>query len=147
MLPTSITHRRPRAGIDPITDAGTALEVIGLAAHLPPRDETIVIALDDAACGRAILVVAETTRPDAVLDVVEFVASSADGTERASGLIVASLRVSRRSRIFEASRDDADRWLEMSALADDAGLELVEWFVLDERIRCPRDQLGVPPRW
>lgn len=147
MHPTSITHRRPRAGIDPITDPGSALEIIGLAAHLPPRDETIVVALDDAACGTAILVVADTTRPDAVLDVVELVASSADGGARASGLIVASMRVSGRSRLFDASRDDADRWLEMSALADDAGLELVEWFVFDDRIRCPRDLLGIPPRW
>ena len=147
MHPTSITHRRPRAGIDPIVDASSALEVIGLAAHLPPRDETIVLALDDASCGTAILVVADTTEPDTVLDVVEFVAASADGGERASGLIVASLRASRRSRLVQSGRDDADRWLEMSALADDAGLDLVEWFVLDGRIRCPRDQLGIPPRW
>lgn len=147
MHPTSIQHRRPRAGADPITDASSALEIVALAAHQPPRDETIVIVLDGAGCGTAILVVADTVDPDAVLDVVELVAASAGGDRRAGSVIVASMRVSRRSRLFDASRDDADRWLEMSALTDDAGLRLVEWFVLDEQIRCPRDLLGVPPRW
>ncbi len=147
MHPTSIHHRRPRAGVDPIVDASSALEVVALALHQPPRDETIVIALDDASCGTAILVVADTVEPDAVLDVVELVAAGAGGDRRAGGIVVASMRVSRRSRLFDASRDDADRWLEMSALTDDAGLQLIEWFVLDEQIRCPRDLLGVPPRW
>ncbi len=147
MRPTSIHHRCPRAGLDPIDGERDAVDVIALATHRPPRDETIAIVLDGAGCGIAIVVVAGTTEPDAVLDVAEFLTESMRGDERAAGLIIASVRASRRSRVFAAGRTDVDRWLEMSTIADDAGLRLVEWFVLDERLRCPRDLLGEPPRW
>jgi hypothetical protein len=50
--------------------------------------------------------------------------------------------------------DDADRWLEASDIADDLGVELVEWFVIGgdrpsvaANASCPRDLLGEVPRW
>ncbi len=42
---------------------------------------------------------------------------------------------------------DVDRWLELSDLAEQAGVELLEWFVIGDAITCPRDLLGEPPRW
>ena len=146
MRPTSI-HHRPRAGVDPIDEEQVALDVIAMAVHRPPRDETIALVLDDAGCGIAIVVVAGTTQPDAAVEVVEFLTGSARADDRGAGLVIASVRASRRSRVFDAERSDADRWFEMSTIADDAGLRLVEWFVIDDRLHCPRDLLGAPPRW
>ena len=42
---------------------------------------------------------------------------------------------------------DVDRWLGMCDLADAAGLELIEWYVVGAAVRCPRDLVGMPPRW
>ena len=49
---------------------------------------------------------------------------------------------------------DEDRWLEASDLADELGVELVEWFVIGgdrpsvaANAVCPRDLLGEVPRW
>ena len=42
---------------------------------------------------------------------------------------------------------DVDRWLEMSDIAEQVGVELIEWFVIGGDVTCPRDQLGEPPRW
>jgi hypothetical protein len=35
----------------------------------------------------------------------------------------------------------------MSDIAEQAGVELLEWFVISGDVTCPRDQLGEPPRW
>lgn len=144
-------HRCPRAGLDPIDDRDAALAVVALAAHRPVRDETIVIVLDDARRGVAVVVVSGTTEPDAVLDVVEFVAASADATTghdgRIAAIVVASIRPSGAAPTSPSERTDTDRWCELSEMADASGLELVEWFVIDDRVTCPRDRLGEPPRW
>ena len=42
---------------------------------------------------------------------------------------------------------DIDRWLEMSDLAEQSVVELLEWFVVGDEVSCPRDQLGEAPRW
>ena len=46
MCAIPIHHRCPRAGIDPVDDAPTALAIVGLAMHRPRRAETIVVLLD-----------------------------------------------------------------------------------------------------
>ena len=133
-------HRRlPRAGIDPISDADTAFVTISMAVHRPLRYETIVALLDDDRCGVSLVVISGTQCPDAVVEVVECLL---DPT-RVGGLIVASVRPDDG----EADPGDIDRWLEMSDLSEQAGIELLEWFVIADDVRCPRDQLGEPPRW
>ena len=43
---------------------------------------------------------------------------------------------------------DVDRWLEASAIVDQHGLVLLEWFVIGPMgPECPRDLLGEPERW
>ena len=136
-------HRLPRAGVDPIDDAVAALAVIRVAVHQPPIHETVALVLDGDRTGRTVVVVDGTEHPDSVLDVVEHVAgsiaSSGDGA-----LVVATVRPN-----GAPVAGDEDRWLEASDLADDVGIELVEWFVLDGEgtTWCPRDLLGEPPRW
>ncbi len=141
---TDPTARRvPRAGLDPITDAATALDVVYCALHLPPRHETIVVLLDRQRCGSTITVVADTVRPDDVVEVIECVGAAAAATRAVSGLVVASVRPCATG----PEEGDVDRWLEISAVAEQLGVPVLEWFVVGHRTECPRDLLGEPPRW
>ena len=142
MQPTAIHRRIPRAGLDPIDDPAIALSAISLAIHRPLRPETIVLLLDEARCGRTIVTVTGTVDPDSSIEVVEFVTQGV-GCEHLGALVIATIRPD--GRITPDA--DVDRWLEMSDIASLAGVELVEWFVIDRTVSCPRDHLGEPPRW
>ena len=132
----------PRAGIDPIDDPHTALGVVMRALHVPPIHETVVVLLDTQRRGMCIAVVSGTHPPRRELDVVECFADIAAASGRIGGLIVAS------SRPHDGLQpDDVDRWMEMNDVVDSAGLELVEWFVIDTLPAFPRELLGDPPRW
>ena len=145
MHQTAIHRRLPRAGIDPIDDAATAFAMLSLAVHHPLRHETIVVLLDDARRGRSIVVVSGTVEPDSVVEVVELLTGS-PSCDEIGGIVVATVRPDPASS--PANTDaDIDRWLEMSHIAADAGVELLEWFVIGRTISCPRDRLGEPPRW
>jgi hypothetical protein len=137
------SSRLPRAGVDPV-DAAAALAVIDLAVHCPPiHHETVVLLLDQRRCGLGITVVAGTRRPDDVIDVAEVVARSGSASPGLlQALVIATVRPG-----GGLLPDDADRWLEMSALAAAHGLTVIEWFVLGVTTECPRDLLGEPPRW
>lgn len=138
-------HRRlPRAGIDPISDADTAFITISMAVHRPLRHETVIAVLDDARRGLGIVVVSGTRPPGAVVEVVEALLDPAAHGGRAAAMVVASVRPVDGAGL---DADDIDRWLEMSDLAEQAGIELLEWFVISDRVSCPRDLLGEPPRW
>lgn len=139
---SALHHRLPRAGVDVIGDSATAFAMLSTSIHRPLRHETILLLLDDARCGRAIVVVSDTVEPDAVIDVVECIADAAAGV---GALVVASVRPD-EDRPGGPTRD-IDRWLEMSDVADAAAIDLVEWYVVGRSVRCPRDQLGEPPRW
>ena len=133
-------HRFPRARIDPIDGRAPALTLLLDSLADPPEHETVVLVLDDARCGVAVVSVAGTDRPDHVLDVVEFLARP--GHSDAAALVVASSRPG--GGLVDG---DGDRWLEMCDLAETAGLELMEWFVVGSAISCPRDLWAVRPRW
>ena len=94
--------------------------------HLPPTDETIALVLDDDHRGHTIVVVDGTSDPDSVLDVVERLVDSIVASGRDGSLVVASIRPGRGPL-----EGDGDRWLEASDLAEAAGVELLEWFVVD----------------
>jgi hypothetical protein len=139
-------HRRlPRAGVDRISCPDTALTMLLLATHRPIRPETIVILLDDQRRGLAVAVVTDTRRPDDVVEVVECLGRPAAHGGRVGAMIVASVRPGELDD--EVAAGDVDRWLEISDLAEQAGVELLEWFVIGEEVTCPRDRLGEPPRW
>ncbi len=142
-------HRLPRAAVDPIDDPSAALAVIDLAMRRPLTAETIALVLDEERRGRTVVVVDGTAEPDAVLDVVERVAGSIAASGRLGAIVLASVRPG-----GGPLDDDDERWLEASDLADDLGVELVEWFVVTgdapsvaAHSWCPRDLLGEPPRW
>jgi hypothetical protein len=135
--------RLPRAGIDPIDDADTAFITISMAVDRPLRHETIVVLLDDARCGLGVVVVSNTRDLDAVVEVVECLLDPGAHGGRVGAMIVASVRPGH----VRPHDGDIDRWLEISDLSEQAGVELVEWFVIGETVSCPRDLLGEPPRW
>jgi hypothetical protein len=145
-------HRRiPRAGIDPIDDADTAFVTISMAVHLPLRCETILVLLDDGRRGIGVVAVSDTYEPDAVLEVFECVLDPSAHGGRVGAVIVASVRPDPSDATIDPDvdpgADDVDRWLEMSDLAEQRGVELLEWFVITDEVSCPRDRLGEAPRW
>jgi hypothetical protein len=139
--PFCSSHRAPRAGV-PIRSELEALAVVSLAMHRPHVDETIVLLLDHERRGITVAVVSGTTDPDAVLDVVECVSAAGEGTGRLGALVVATVRPARGMVL-----GDADRWIEASQLADDHGVELVEWLVIGHDVDRPRELVGEGPRW
>jgi hypothetical protein len=141
------THRTPRAGVDRIDCAGSALAVIELAIHRPLVAETIVLVLDPEHRGRTIVVVDGTERPDSVVEICERLALAASlagtGDQFGGALVVATVRPG-----SGPLPGDDDRWLEASDVVEQAGVELLEWFVVAPgSTACPRDLLAEPPRW
>jgi hypothetical protein len=145
MCTPAVHHRLPRAGVDTISCAETALLTLAMAIQRPLRAETVTLLLDDQRRGIAVAVVSGTHQPDDVLEVVECFTRSAAHGGRVGSIIVASVRPDRSDEATTAT--DVDRWLEMSDIAEQAGVELLEWFVIGGEVTCPRDQLGEPPRW
>lgn len=135
-------HRFPRARVDPIDTEVVALSMISMLMTRPPRHETIVVPLDDQRRGLSAFVVAGTTSPDSLYDVVDVVGRCAAITDEISAVVVATVRPD-----AGVDEGDVDRWLGASALLDEHGVELVEWFVVGDVVRCPRDLLGERPRW
>lgn len=147
-------HGIPRARIDPIQDAATALTMIKLATTVPRRNETIVVLLDDARRGLGVVIVSGTDDNQAVLEVIDCITASASRHDELDGVIIASVRTatcrdSHDWSVLGAAEDaDIDRWFEMSHLAEEAGIELVEWFIVGRAgATCPRDLIGAAPRW
>ena len=141
-------HRRiPRAGIDPVDDPDTAFVTISMAVHRPLRFETILVLLDDARRGLGVVAVSDTHEPDAVLEVLECVLAPSAHGGRVGAVIVGSVRPDPPDTAIDLDADDVDRWLEMSDLAEQRGVELLEWFVITDEVSCPRDRLGEAPRW
>jgi hypothetical protein len=145
MCKPAVHHRLPRAGVDTIRCAETALLTLAMAIQRPLRAETVALLLDDQRRGIAVAVVSGTHRPDDVLEVVECFTRSAAHGGRVGSIIVASVRPGQSDDATSAA--DVDRWLEMSDIAEQAGVELLEWFVIGGDVTCPRDRLGEPPRW
>jgi hypothetical protein len=145
MCTPAVHHRLPRAGVDTISCAETALLTLAMAIQRPLRAETVTLLLDDQRRGIAVAVVSGTQQPDDVLEVVECFTHSAAHGGRVGNIIVASVRPGHSDDATSAA--DVDRWLEMSDIAEQAGVELLEWFVISGDVTCPRDRLGEPPRW
>jgi hypothetical protein len=149
-MSTPLPRRVPRARIDPIDDQRRARSLLDAVVTVPLRPETIVVVLDDASRGLAILTVVDAGSPARTVDVVEQLAVPGLCDGEAGALLVATVRPADHSSIdpSDATSDDGDRWFEMCDLADAAGLELVEWFLYEPAgVSCPRDRTGAPPRW
>ena len=137
-------HRLPRAGVDPIDSEPDARALLDLLITAPLRSETIVLLLDHERRGLGVLMVGGTVPFDAVFDVLDLILSFE--RDDIGSVIVASVRPP-TDGVHDLDERDIDRWIECSAMLEDAGIELVEWFVVGHDVQCPRDLLGEPPRW
>ena len=137
-------HRLPRAGIDPIDSELTALKLITAMIDEPLRWETVVMLLDHEHRGISLLVVSGTIPFDALFDVIDLVILS--NHSEIGALVVATVRPPIPG-VPDLDEGDVDRWREASDMVDDAGLELLEWFVIGARVSCPRDLVPEAPRW
>jgi hypothetical protein len=126
-----------------IDSADAAVQVIAAALHRPQRAEVIVLILDPDYYGHTAVIVDGTESPDAVIEVLELLTESAAEAERRSAFVVATVRPD-----YGQLPGDADRWLELSELAESRGCELLEWFIVSGDVAwCPRDLLAESPRW
>lgn len=143
--PDPFPRRLPRRGRDPITEPGSALAVVATAVRRPWRRECILVPLDQRFVGGEIIAIDGTDDLEHMIDVVMPVLWRA-GLE-ASWLLAATAHP--EGSLGPPDRPDwADRWLAAAAAADRVGCPLLEWFALGPGGPwCPRDLLGVAPRW
>lgn len=139
----------PRAGAPlapapaPVRSATDALRVLLLATPPPLAAETLAFFLDDEGRGGVITIVSDTTDPTTVLPVAECLCRAAEGVPSASALVIASLRPG--GTLLAA---DGERWRDLSRVAADHGVRLLEWFVIGgDGVHCPRELVGDPDRW
>ncbi|MEL6892949.1 MAG: hypothetical protein AAFP84_15255 [Actinomycetota bacterium] len=147
---TDARHSRvPRAGIDPIDHPDPALALIDLVRADPPRHQILAIGLDPIGCGLSCLCVDGTDDADAVVDVAALVAEHArrrrdDGVD-VRGVVLASIRPGATAELH-----DGVRWHFVDELLTDAGLALVEWFVIGRGpggVTLPRHFVSAPAGW
>jgi hypothetical protein len=143
----AVPHAAPRAYVDPVDDAGTAIRLFRLAAHRPWRHETLGFLLDHDGRGGTIYVVAGDAGTDDLIGVVAYLCAEAQHDPRLCSLVVASVCPDVARQCCRGSYE-ADRWCAASDLADEHGIELIEWFVIrPDRVECPRELAGEPERW
>ncbi len=117
----------PRPG-QPIPGPLAALEVVMLAVSRPRRPETIVVCLDHAHRGSTIVVVDHPSGEpvEEIADMMFQMASSAPGL---GALVLATVRPGLGVAVGPA---DELAWFELRAGAEDAGLDLLDWFVVSD---------------
>lgn len=141
--PAAHVHTPSLAAGAVIDDAERACIVLHHVHRRSPAADIVVLLLGDDRRVIAIVTVDGTGGdPDALVTVVEVMAT-VERDRTPCDLVVATIRDSPR-----ALPDDPFRWVSASAVAADAGSELIEWFVLADGFAwCPRELVGEPPRW
>lgn len=139
-------HRMPLAGVDPIDSEPVALCVLDMVVSRPLRHETIVLFLDQQRRGITFMVVSGTIAFDSLFDVIDVIVDQGVEFDELGAVVLFTVRPPVPG-VADLHELDVDRWLEASAMLDDAGIELLEWFVVGASITSPRDLLGEPPRW
>ena len=123
--------------------AADALRLLFLASGHPLQAETLAFVLDDQGRGGVITIVSGTVEADSVLPVTECMSRAAERVDRATALVVASIRPG--GGVLPGG---IDRWMEASTIAAAYGVTLIEWFIITEAgAQCPRDLLGEAERW
>lgn len=111
----------------PLPGAEEALATILAATAQPPVPETICLLLDPAHCGLGCVTVDGTTDDDAVYRVADFLVDVALERTRLGAVVLATARPG-RSHLPEPA--DHLRFLDLRAIFDDVGVQLLDWFVI-----------------
>jgi hypothetical protein len=147
-MPRTTAHSRPPHASQPICSSTDAIAVVSLVIHRPLEAETIAFLLDDSGRSNTIVIISGTTEPDSVLAVADCMARAGGTTPALCGLVVASVRPGAGANASATLPGDMDRWVEIDAITESHGIELIEWFVVGPAgVDCPRDLLGDPERW
>jgi hypothetical protein len=143
-VPRTLHH--PSAPPARLTDAVAALQLVDLAISRPLRSETVVFLADDSHLGHTCFIVSGTSAVDDVLDIAALVVEVAERSAAVHAVVLATVRPA--EPIATAERSDLDRGLELLELFEEAGLELLDWFVIGHGgARSLREQTGLPPLW
>ena len=115
-IPGPNTLRRPE----------DALSIFQAAASFPAVEETFVLLVDDSHTGADIVCINDASHADCVQRAVTLLCGLADQSWLA-GLVVATARPYATSLVDD---DDLHAWFALRVLADEAGVDLIDWFVL-----------------
>lgn len=142
-FPCARAHSPRLAGGAVVGEPEIALAVIDLARRRCPAADVVAVLLGSDRRAHGIVSVTDTEGdPDALFATIEVLGAA--GVEGGPcDLVVATFRPDGAPLV-----DDAERWTTASEIAEDAGAELVEWFVVTaESSWCPRELTGDLPRW
>ena len=118
---------RPHPSARPLTGPADALSVIVAAASNPPRPETICLLVDRAHCGIACVVVIGAAPID---EIAQTMLLLADAEPSVAAVVLASVRPGPKR---QPQANDHFVFDDLRTTFDDAGLDLLDWFVLDGR--------------
>ncbi|MGD9792722.1 MAG: hypothetical protein AB7V43_04510 [Acidimicrobiia bacterium] len=107
-----------------------ALSIFQAARSRPALEETFVLLLDDAHTGADIVCINDASSADCVQRIVTLLCGLAEQSWLA-GLVVATARPFATTVVDD---DDLHTWFTLRVLADDAGVDLIDWFVLIDGI-------------
>jgi len=127
-----------RPAVLPLRHALDALGVIGAMLSHPPRAELVCLLLDEARRGEASFVVTDAP-DDGVLDVADLVARLDSSI---GGVVLASHRPGRGHLPLPA---DHERCAELVDTLADAGVALVDWFIVDRGLASSVPAMGGRP--
>lgn len=119
------------------------LDLLDRIAVDPAEVRTDVVCLDEHRRGVGVFTVTGTVDRESVISIGGVIAGAFSGPGRVESVVVASHRPD-----GGADLDDVERWLELDAIVTEAGIELVEWFVVGiGGVACPRELVGDADRW
>jgi hypothetical protein len=119
----------PSPGL-PLTSPDEALRIVLAAASDPPRAETIAVLLDSAHRGLSPCVVCDgASTASQVIELGRLVGTLA-AQQPAVGAVV--LATARPGRGLELAADDESAFYRLRHDLADAGVDLLDWFVLDD---------------
>jgi hypothetical protein len=145
------SHRRPRpsptlpgASI-PLRSPDDALRVVLAAIAQPPEAETIVLLLDPTCRGSVCLVCRGATTADQVASLVPLLVQAAANEPSVGAVVLATVRPG--LGVVVGGEDQVGFGVMRQDLAD-AGIDLLDWFVLDGEVIVSVAELsGACWRW
>ncbi len=124
--PSPSMHGERIAGPNTLRCPDDALSIFRAATSSPAVDETFILLVDDSHTGADIVCINDASHADCVQRAVTLLCGLADQSWLA-GLVVATARPFATSMIDD---DDLHSWFALRMLADEAGVDLIDWFVL-----------------
>jgi hypothetical protein len=125
VIPTAI----PPPGT-PLTGPEEALRIILAAVSDPPRAETVAVLLDAAHRGLSPCVLCDgASSADQVIDLAGLIAALAEQEPALSAVVLATVRPRHG---IELRRDDEEAFYRLRHDLADVGVDLLDWFLLDD---------------